>query len=144
MTNAVPFTVLPEAVGGNTRGAPDGTNLSTLTLFTPNVVTSATLDGRPFTMGPSTERGLNVWDSPQFAIPPGATVTLVIELEGGLDLSRAYRLKILPQPVANPDRFTSTLEVANGTVAGTDEQEKQLFDDDPLEAPTTVRVRLDG
>ena len=144
LKNAVPFASLPEAVGGNTRGAPDGTNLTTLTLFTRNVVTAATLDGEPLTMGPGTERGLNAWDTPQFAIPPGATVTITIELEGGLDLTHGYRLKILPQPVANPDRFTSTLTTVNGTVAGSGDHDEVLFEDDPLEAPTSVRVRLDG
>jgi hypothetical protein len=144
MTNGVPFAVLPPAVGGNTRGAPDGTNLTTLTVFTRNVVTKATLDGKPLTMGPGSERGLNAWDTPQFSIPPGATVTLEIELEGGLDLSRGYRLRVLPQPVANPDVFAGTLRVRNGTVAGTGERSEELFDGEPLEAPTAVRVRLDG
>ncbi len=144
MTNAVPFAVLPEAVGGNTRGAPDGTNLTTLTLYTRSAVSGATLDGKAIKLGPGTERGLNAWDTPQFAIPPGATVTLKIRLEGGLDLSSGYRLKILPQPVANPDRFSSTLTAVDGTVASTGDHEAVLFEDDPLEAPTTVRVRLDG
>lgn len=143
MTNAVPFAALPEAVAGNSRGRPDGTNITTLTLFTRNVVTEATIDGKPLTMGPGSERGLYAWDTPQFDIPPGATVTIKIELEGGLDLSKGYRLTILPQPVANPDRFTGSLGVENGEIASTGEQQEQLFDDEPLVAPTTVRVPID-
>jgi hypothetical protein len=144
MKNDVPFAPLPPSVSGNTRGAPDGTNVTTLSLFTPNVVTSATIDGEPLTMGPSTERGLNAWDTPQFSIPPGATVTIVIELEGGLDLSKGYTLRVLPQPVANPDLFSGTLRVENGAVAGTGEHGEALFEDDPLEAPTTVHVPFEG
>jgi hypothetical protein len=144
MKNDVPFAPLPPAVTGNTRGAPDGTNVTTLSLFTPNVVTKATIDGQTLTMGPSTERGLNAWDTPQFSIPPGKTVTIVIELEGGVDLSHGYRLHVLPQPVAIPDRFSGTLTVEEGTVKRTGEHEEDLFEDDPLEAPTTVRVPVAG
>lgn len=143
MKNDVPFAVLPPAVGANNRGAPDGTNLTTLSLFTRNVVTKATIDGEPLTMGPGTEKGLNAWDTPQFNIPAGATVTIKIELAGGLDLRNGYNLTILPQPVAEPDRFTATLQVENGTVAATGESADELLSDEPLEAPTAIRVKLD-
>ena len=143
MTNGVPFAVLPAVIGGNTRGAPDGTNVTTLSLFTRNVVTKATIDGEPLTMGPGTEKGLNAWDTPQFNIPAGATVTIKIELAGGLDLRNGYRLTILPQPVAEADRFTSTLTVENGKVAGTGTADDDLLTDEPLEAPTRIRVKLE-
>ncbi|HWJ60989.1 MAG TPA: DUF4012 domain-containing protein [Acidimicrobiales bacterium] len=143
MTNAIPFAILPESVGGNTRGAPDGTNVTTLSLFTRNVVTKATIDGKPLTMGPGTERGLNAWDTPQFNIPAGATITIEIELAGGVDLAKGYRLAILPQPVAVPDRFSSTLTVENGQVKGTGATEDTLLDDEPLEAPTRIRVPVE-
>jgi len=143
LTNGVPFAVLPEAVGGNTRGAPDGTNVTTLSLFTRNVVTKATIDGEPLTMGPGTEKGLNAWDTPQFDIPAGATVTIKIELAGGVDLQHGYRLTILPQPVAEPDRFSSTLTVEDGKVSATGAATDDLLADEPLEAPTSIRVPLE-
>ncbi|MGN6693637.1 MAG: DUF4012 domain-containing protein [Aquihabitans sp.] len=143
MTNGVPFAVLPPAVGANTRGAPEGTNVTTLSLFTRNIVTKATIDGEPLTMGPGTEKGLNAWDTPQFDIPAGATVTIKIELAGGLDLRNGYRLTILPQPVAQADRFTSTLTVEDGEVRTTGQRTDDLLTDEPLEAPTRIRVPLE-
>ena len=143
-TNTVPSLDLPAPVVGNLRGLPKGTNLAMVTVFTPHVVVSATLDGEPIKMGPSTEQGLNAWDAPLLQIPPGGTVTLVLDLVGGVDLRGGYRLTILPQPVANPDRFTSTLSVVRGTDNITDRPEEPLLEDEPLQAPTTIRVPLQG
>jgi hypothetical protein len=140
LVNNVPSVDLPPAVVGNTRGVPEGTNLTGLTIFTPNVVTAATLDGKPLTLGPGREKGLNAWDTPLIQIPPGGKVTLVVQLKGGLDLQSGYRLTILPQPVANPDRFTSNLTVTDGSIAAAGGASKELLTDEPLEAPTTIRV----
>jgi hypothetical protein len=142
LRNEVPFAELPASVAGNTRGLPRGTNLAALSIFTPSAVTDATIDGEPVTLGPGTERGLNAWDTPLLQIPPGGKVVVVVELEGAVDLERGYRLTILPQPVANPDHFTTTLTIAGGRIPGHGPKET-LLDDEPLEAPTHLRVPVE-
>ncbi len=144
LRNEVPSTDLPAAVVGNTRGLPVGTNLAALTVFTPHTVTSATIDGEAVTLGPGMERGLNAWDTPLLEIPPDGKVVVTMELQGGVDLERGYRLDILPQPVANPDRFTSTVTVVGATISGGENTEKELLDDEPLVAPTRIRVPLES
>jgi hypothetical protein len=143
LRNEVPSTDLPPAVVGNTRGVPVGTNLAALSVFTPHRVARAAIDGEPVVLGPGTERGLNAWDTPLLQIPPGGTVVVTMQLEGGVDLERGYRLDILPQPVANPDRFTATLRVTSGNITGTGATSQELLDDEPLEAPTTIRVPVE-
>jgi hypothetical protein len=140
LRNDVPFAELPDAVAGNTRGVPRGTNLTALSVFTPNKVTEATIDGEPVTLGPGSERGLNAWDTPLLQIPPGGTVTVTMQFAGAVDLHHGYQLTILPQPVANPDRFTSTLTVTSGSIRGSGARSKDLLDDQPLVAPTRIRV----
>lgn len=143
LTNAVPSPDLPDYITGNYRGRPRGTNVTTLSVFTRSVVTEATLDGEPITLGPGEEQGLTAWDTPQFDIAPGATVTLVLQLEGGVDLRDGYRLLILPQPVANADVFNATLAVENGAASSTGTAEQELLSDEPLEAPTRIEVPLE-
>lgn len=142
LANNVPSIDLPPAVVGNTRGVPLGTNLTALSIFTPNVVTEATIDGETVLLGPGTEKGLNAWDTPLLQIPPGGKVTVVVKLSGQVDVRNGYRLTILPQPVANPDIFSSTLTVKNGSIKATEGDTKILLDDEPLEQPTTIGVPL--
>ena len=142
LRNDLPSVDLPASVVSNSRGLPVGTNLASLTVFTPDVVTSAEIDGKAVTLGPGTERGLNAWDTPLLQIPPGGKVVVTLRLRGAVDLTSGYRQLILPQPVANPDRFTSTLRVKNGQVRGTGATEQILVDDQPLEAPTSFRVPI--
>lgn len=141
--NDVPSVDLPDPVVGNSRGLPVGTNLTWLTIFTPNVVTSATIDGEPAQLGPSRERKLNAFDTQLLQIPPGGEVVIVVKLAGGVDLTHGYGLTILPQPVANPDQFTSTLSITNGTDPRTGSPEVQLVEGEPLTAPTRFRVPID-
>lgn len=144
LRNDAPPLDLPDAVVGNSRGAPRGTNLASLSVFTPNVVTAAVVDGRAVVLAPSTELGLNAWDLPLVRIPPGGTVRVVLTMEGAVDLGDGYRLEVLPQPVANPDRFAATLEVARGSVRsdgdGDDGSGEVTLLDEPLQAPTRREV----
>jgi hypothetical protein len=110
--------LLPDAVAANTRGAPRGTNVTTLSLFTPHRLTSATLDGKRLRLGPDTEEGLNVWDTPQLRVPPGGSITLVLHLKGGLDLRTGYDLRILPQPQANADQVEARVRLRGGRLTG--------------------------
>ncbi|MCB0972085.1 MAG: DUF4012 domain-containing protein [Acidimicrobiales bacterium] len=142
LRNDVPSLDLPDAVVGNSRGVPLGTNLTWLTIFTPHQVTTATLDGEPIVLGPTRERGIGGWDTPLIEVPPGGSAVLELELVGGVDLTEAYTLAVLPQPVANPDRFTSTLRI----VGGLDEERRDatvpLLDDEPVTAPWTSQRRI--
>ncbi len=143
LTNDVPAGVeLPAAVVGNTRAAPDGTNVTVVTVHTRNRVTRATLDGKAIELAPDTERGMYAWDSPDLQIGPGQTVVLELALAGELDLRDGYDLRILPQPTANPDEFTATLTVLDGTVADTNERTAVVVPEGPLTAVTDRHVQL--
>lgn len=143
MTNDLPQGVeLPPAVADNTRAAPPGSNVTIVTVHTPNVVTGATLDGVPVTLGPGSERGMYAWDTPQFTIPPGETVVLEVDLAGSLDLRDGYDLRILPQPVANPDELLATLRVRGGHEADTGRSELTTVDDGPIGPPIDRTVAL--
>ena len=116
--NDIPSLDLPRVVIGNNRGQPNGTSYLWLTFFTPHVVTSATLDGEPLTLGPGMEAGLRTWDTPFIAIGPGDRTVLELELEGGVDLSEEYRFTYLPQPMVIPDEVSVRLEVLGGDLSG--------------------------
>lgn len=138
VTNAVPRVDLPRAVVGNNRGVPVGTNLSSLAVFTPHVVSSATVDGRSVQLVPDTEVGLQVWDLPLLSIPPGRTVTVELELEGSLDLRSAYAFRYFPQPLANPEDFDADIRVRSGSFAQANGQ-NGLRATGPTEAPLELR-----
>jgi hypothetical protein len=143
LTNDVPAGLaLPPAVVENTRAAPTGTNVTVVTVHTRHRVTAATIDGTELILGPGTERGLFAWDTPTLEIPPGATVVLELELAGAIDLRDGYDLRILPQPVANPDLASATLEVIGGTVEATGEREVQVLEPGPLTVLVDRRVPL--
>jgi hypothetical protein len=130
--NDVPSVELPVSVVENTRAAPPGTNVTVVTIHTHHRVVGATVDGVPVALGPGRERSMFAWDTPTLQIPPGETVVLEVELAGGIDLSDGYDLRILPQPVANPDVLSATLEVRGGRVASTGGSEVEVVAPGPL------------
>jgi hypothetical protein len=140
--NDVPNLALPLSVVGNTRGQPLGTNVATLSIYSPQVVTGSRIDGRPAKLGPDTEKGLNVYDTPELAIPPGGSVRVKLELAGTADLRQGYHLLVLPQPVANPDRFDVSLTVLNGRTDRGAQGVLNLLEDRPLTAPSSTIVSL--
>jgi hypothetical protein len=138
LRNEVPSVDLPDPVVGNSRGAPVGTNVTWLTIFTPHLVTEATLDGAPISLGPSRERDLNGWNTPLLSIPPGGEVVLEVQLAGGVDLRGGYTIDVLPQPVANPDEIEVTTRFV-----GADSRARTWIDG-PMVEPTTQTVALPG
>lgn len=140
LRNGVPTTDLPPAVVGNNRGAPIGTSMGWLTIYTPGIVQSATIDGQPLSLGPSTERGINAFDTPLWQIPPGGTIVIEAQIAGSVDLSGGYHLRILPQPVANPDRVTVDVAIANGTNA--DPTKTTGMRATPVDRPTDIEVPI--
>lgn len=140
--NDVPGLQLPAAVVGNARGAPVGTNLATLTVLTRQDVTDATIDGRPLSLGRDRERGLNAFDTPVLRIAPGATVTIVLRIHGGVDLTDGYDLAVLPQPTANADVISASLTVRGGRITGRDASAATLISRGPSTGPTWRHVDL--
>lgn len=116
LTNNVPSLDLGPAVVGNGRGVPIGTNLTSLTLHTPHVVTAATVQAFPLSLAPDRELGMYAWDLPLISVPPGESTTVVFELAGTLDLRDGYRFLFLPQPMANPETITTSAEASQGSL----------------------------
>ena len=133
---------LPTSVAGNTRGAPRGTSLSIISVMTPNLVTSATVDGLPMTLAQDTEAGLRTFETPVVQVPPGGTVVLTFELRGELDLSSGYRFRYLRQPVANPDQLTVDATVSNGELEAEDRWTNQATITDATDASVDVDLPL--
>ena len=59
------------------------------------------------------EFGLNVY-AQYVAVPPGGTVTVTFELDGGVDLPDGYRLAVAGQPTINPDEVTVDVALEDG------------------------------
>lgn len=106
--NAAPAEGLPDSIIGNAiefgRGDPPGTNRTLVSIYTPWSLAGATLDGRPTGLESETERGLRVY-SRYLSVPPGGTVTLVVELHGRTDPDR-YRVTVARQPGVVDDEVT--------------------------------------
>ncbi|MCB0988661.1 MAG: DUF4012 domain-containing protein [Microthrixaceae bacterium] len=128
----LPLSALPVSVWGNRSKAEGGTNVTWLSLFTPHRVRSATIDGQPVDLTAEEEVGLNAYDTPFFEIPQGKTVTVEIRLEGVVDLTDGYNLRIVPQPVANPDRLSVDVTPARGAMTGDDTTRGGIHLDKPM------------
>lgn len=117
---------LPDPVVSNRRGAPRGTNVASLSVHAPWTVTSATIDGAEEPLGRDEEVGLPVWDTPILQVPPGGEVTIVATIEGNLDLSDGYQLRVLPQPVANADEVDLRVRLDGGSFGTPDGDDGSL------------------
>ena len=134
--NDVPQVPLPPAVADNTRGFPVGSNVGRVSIYTPQAIEAATVDGTKLVITPVRELGLNVWDTPLLAIPAGESLTIELELSGGVDLTKHYRFTYFPQPVANADVFSGRMEVRNGHFAAGSGQSIEI--EGRAEAPLSV------
>ncbi|MBX3287164.1 MAG: DUF4012 domain-containing protein, partial [Actinobacteria bacterium] len=102
---------------GNSVGLPLGWNRSYVSAYSALVPTSVTLDGLPIQPGVERELGLNVVAG-NVDIGPGMTRRIVIELEGGVDLSDGwYRFTYVPQVQNLQDRVRWSVEL-DGAVPG--------------------------
>lgn len=143
LRNEVPGLDLGRDVVGNNRGVPVGTNLTSLAVYTPHAVTSATIDGRAVELGPGSELGLRVWDTPLLAIEPGGSVTVELDLEGTLDLGSTYSFRYLPQPMAQPEELHAEIAIRSGRFTldgGTD----ALRSDGPADETVVLRSGITG
>ena len=55
-----------------------------------------------------------------------------IRLEGVVDLTDGYNLRIVPQPVANPDRLSVDVTPARGAMTGDDTTRGGIHLDKPM------------
>ena len=106
LTNNAGATGLPPYVIGTYPGSgiPPGTNRTWLSLYSRLALTGATLDGRPYQLGPPLpEAGARAW-SGFVDVPPKSTVILSFTLQGlvarGPQLHFGVRLQPLADPVA--------------------------------------------
>ncbi|MCC5951549.1 MAG: DUF4012 domain-containing protein [Acidimicrobiia bacterium] len=110
LTNTAPSEGLPRYVIGNNSDAPWGTNLTTLSLYTPLTVVTATLDGQPVAVG--TDRAFGGWvHDVRLAVPPGESVTVVFDLSGQLSLADGYVLALDRQPLVHDDEVAVTVDL---------------------------------
>lgn len=133
LRNEVPSIDLPDVVVDNRRAAPRGTSVATIALHTRQVVTEATIDGVATRVGRGREGGFYAWDTPVLRIPPGETVTIVFTIDGAVDLSNGYSLRILPQPVATPDQVRVEVAIAGGRFDGEGLTDGRLVIAQPLD-----------
>ncbi len=115
LTNDAPAAGLSEAIiGSNDQGLPPGTNWQRLRLYSAHRFVAATIDGGPLAMQVGEEFGLAVATA-DVQIPAGATVTIVVELEGEVDLRDGYDLAVAGQALPNPDRVDITVWTTDGS-----------------------------
>jgi len=116
LTNDAPASGLPGYVIGNSLGQhpideqlTQGWNSTYVTLYTPWDYTGATLDGEPLALESLDELERHAL-STFVSIPPGATRTIVVKLEGMLD-GPDYRLDMAAQPQVEPEIATVSVAV---------------------------------
>jgi UDP-N-acetylmuramyl pentapeptide phosphotransferase/UDP-N-acetylglucosamine-1-phosphate transferase len=110
LTNGAPAGGVSEYVIGGAAGGPTrpGENRLSLTLRTALPVHSATDGaGNPVAVSTNEEGGLHS-TTMRTVIPPGGTVTYVVQFAGVVDASGGYRLAVGLQPTAWPDDITVT------------------------------------
>lgn len=113
--NTAPPSGLPPDVIGSYPGSglPGGTNLTWLSIYSPLAFAGGTEGNGPLSVTSTPELGVNTY-SAFVDIPPGATVTVVLHLDGTLERSRSYRLVVHGQPVVVPDQDTVDVRPAAG------------------------------
>ncbi len=104
---------LPSYVIGNLVGAPPGTNVSTLAVYTPLRLRSASIGGEPLATGASEEYGRFVYTT-RLNIAPGTETKVTFKLEGPMDLRAGYHLHLVPHPAAIPDQLHVRIRAADG------------------------------
>ncbi len=121
LVNEAPAGGLPDVIigvneAGGTPNLPDlppGNNIMYLSLYTPHSLSAASVDGVPLDVEFEQEFGLNVY-AQYVTVPPGGTVTVTFELDGGVDLTDGYRLTVAGQPTINPDEVTVDVALDDG------------------------------
>jgi hypothetical protein len=99
--------------GESDKNTTPGENGSYITIYTPWVLTSATIDGHVLALTRSRELG--VWaDSAFVTVPPGGMTTISAQLSGHLRPGSPYRLTMSRQPMVEPDEMILTVQLPAG------------------------------
>ncbi|HEX7135693.1 MAG TPA: DUF4012 domain-containing protein [Iamia sp.] len=109
LRNEAPASGEPAYLIGNLIDAPNGTNRTWLSVYSPLDLVGLAIDGQEVEVDAAVELGRNVW-SVFVDIPPGAEAVVEVELAGEVDLSDGtYRWDLLPQTTVRPDRIEATV-----------------------------------
>jgi hypothetical protein len=115
LRNDAPATGLPDTVSGQLASPdlPPGTNRSYVSVYSPLDLRDATLGGHPVAMAAGTELGWQVYAT-TVTIPPGASATVVLTLDGRLPDVSPYRLTLPVQPAVNADQVRVSISPTSG------------------------------
>lgn len=112
VVNDAPSSGLPDyLIGVDSR--PPGTNRMLLTIWTPQSLESATVDGSPVEVSNQPDAGLASY-TVRIAVPPGATQTVRFALSGRIDVGSTYRLVTYQQPAVTPDVVDVAVSATDG------------------------------
>ncbi|HEY4331572.1 MAG TPA: hypothetical protein VGM78_03340, partial [Ilumatobacteraceae bacterium] len=114
LKNTAPSSGYPDYVIGNTLGIPSGTNRTILSVYTRLAVSSFTVDGVKKSPTRDSELGWNVY-SRFIDIPPGGTVTVVLNMSGRTSAG-SYQLLYRPQDLPHADTLTVHATSPSGAV----------------------------
>ncbi|HZT67055.1 MAG TPA: DUF4012 domain-containing protein [Acidimicrobiales bacterium] len=114
LRNEAPATGEPAYILGGSE-APSGANLMEVEVYTPLTLTGSRLYGSTGNVLGTFINGRHLYTS-SIQIPPGGTVTLLIQLTGQLQRG-GYRLAIGRQPVITEDQFALTVTYSGSTAA---------------------------
>ena len=113
LRNEPPAGELPYEVGYNPFGLPPGTNATRLDLYSPLGLDEVTVDGVPAPVAEARELGSQV-HGVVLDVPPGGEAVVRYSLSGTLPAGERYRLRLVHQPLANPDDVTVRVRGAEG------------------------------
>ena len=113
--NKAPSSGLPDAVIGSYPGSglPLGTNLTWLNVYSPLRLGSARVEGRLVGLRSTPQYGVNAY-SGFVSVPPGATVTVSLRLQGYLRGGPSYEITVHRQPTVLPDRISVNVQATPG------------------------------
>lgn len=113
VTNAAPASGLPNIlIGIDSR--PPGTNRMLLTVWSPQSLVAATVDGVASSTSTQPDGALQS-HTVRLAVPPGATQVVRFELEGRIDTGPTYRLVTYQQPAVTPDVVDVAVSSTDGS-----------------------------
>ncbi|CAN5528357.1 hypothetical protein BH20ACT2_BH20ACT2_15360 [soil metagenome] len=127
LTNTAPADGLPNYLIGNVVGntsvtgedLPPGTNRTYLSIYSPWLLEEARVNGRSTAVESQVELGRRVYAT-FLTLPPGGTVTVELDLRGGLRAGAPYVLDLDDSHLIEPDRVDLSVEVAGeGPLTGT-------------------------
>ena len=105
LKNDAPASGLPPIVidSPTDPGLAPGTNRTWLALYSPLTFEKASFNGAPESMSAGVELGVRAY-SAYVDVPPGATVTLRVQLAGRVASRDLFAMSVRPQPAVNPER----------------------------------------